>query len=234
MMATDRSLLITALNHPLRRKILTQLAVRTTTYTELLHILDVESGHLAYHLRSMAKLIDKGPAGYTLTPQGCEAMRFIEGEKENYPRHDLTILILATVFIIISLFSGTVIASTMAASQKNRIDLITHTQSEVKTATNRSLSLIYSVFEGQHVSRESWVEVMVESIELRSYLLRLSDLGFETRSSLERLDAFICESRVILTAGDKEYLSLCVERRQLFRDLHLELVDIQKNMEKHL
>lgn len=233
-MANDRSILITALNHPIRRKILTQLAVRTTTYTELLHILNVESGHLAYHLRSMSKLVDKGSTGYSLTFQGREAITFIEGDKENFSRNDPTILILAAVIIIITLFSGTVIISTVAASQQNRIELITHTQSEVKTATNRSLNLIYSVFEGQQVSREAWVEVMVESIELRSYMLRLSDLGLETGTSLIRLDAFICESRVILTAEDKEYLSLCVERRQLFRDLHSELVDIQKNMEKRL
>ena len=233
-MTNDRSILITALNHPIRRKILTQLAVRTTTYTELLNIINVESGHLAYHLRSMSKLVDKSSEGYSLTPQGREAMSFIEGDKENHYRPDSLLQILAVVIVVITLFSGTVIASTVEASRHNRVEQITHTQSEVKTAANRSLNLIYGVFEGQQVSRESWVEVMVESIELRSYLSRLRELGFETGASLEKLNAFICESRVILTAEDKEYLSLCVERRQLFRDLHSELVDIQKNMEKHL
>jgi hypothetical protein len=65
--------------HPIRREILSLLAERRCTFTEILKNLGIESSHLAYHLESLGELISKTPDGsYELSQIGRRGLSILE------------------------------------------------------------------------------------------------------------------------------------------------------------
>lgn len=69
------SAIFTSLKHPVRRKILRTLAKKKLTFSEILEILKIDSGHLSYHLEGLEDLISKNNKGkYKLTYLGEAAV----------------------------------------------------------------------------------------------------------------------------------------------------------------
>ncbi len=71
--------ILTALSHPLRRRIVKILATRNTMgYAEMLRELGVESSMLSFHLKKLQDLVEKTSDGeYRLTAQGRKAYRVL-------------------------------------------------------------------------------------------------------------------------------------------------------------
>jgi len=60
--------MFSALNHPIRRKIIEMLARNSVTYTYMLEELNIDTGKLNFHLKKLEDLIAKDEKGlYKLT-----------------------------------------------------------------------------------------------------------------------------------------------------------------------
>lgn len=57
------SVIYSALKHPVRRKILRMLKEKELTYTQILNILDIDTGHLNYYIESLGELVVKTSEG---------------------------------------------------------------------------------------------------------------------------------------------------------------------------
>ena len=81
------SLIFTSLKHPIRRSILRMLADKPLTYSEILETLNIDSGHLSYHLENLGDLTvhsNNGP--YKLSSFGVAAVKLMGGVEEHTPK----------------------------------------------------------------------------------------------------------------------------------------------------
>jgi uncharacterized RDD family membrane protein YckC/DNA-binding transcriptional ArsR family regulator len=74
------SRILSELSHPLRREILMQLDEKIElSFTDLLNTLDIDTGKLSFHIRSLAGFLEQTPAGkYRLSRLGENAVVFIK------------------------------------------------------------------------------------------------------------------------------------------------------------
>ncbi len=77
------SVIFSALKHPVRRRILRMLSEEELTYTQVLTRLDIDTGHLNYHLESLGELVSKTEQGkYRLSEFGKAALGLMSGVEE--------------------------------------------------------------------------------------------------------------------------------------------------------
>ncbi len=80
------SVIFTSLKHPVRRKILRMLADKPFTFSEILQNLNIDSGHLSYHLENLGDLVLHAQEGkYQLSSIGVAAVKLMGGVEENPP-----------------------------------------------------------------------------------------------------------------------------------------------------
>jgi uncharacterized RDD family membrane protein YckC/DNA-binding transcriptional ArsR family regulator len=74
------SRILSELSHPLRREILLRLGEKgELSFTDLMNILNVDTGKLSFHIRSLAEFLEQTPAGkYKLGKLGENAIVFIK------------------------------------------------------------------------------------------------------------------------------------------------------------
>jgi uncharacterized RDD family membrane protein YckC len=78
MVQKNVSQIFAILTHPLRRQILINLSDNELSLTDLLNILEVDTGKLSFHLRSLKTFIEQTPAyKYRLNGKGESAVRII-------------------------------------------------------------------------------------------------------------------------------------------------------------
>jgi DNA-binding transcriptional ArsR family regulator len=84
------SLILSALKHPLRRKILRMLRDKPCSFSELLEVLSIDSGHLNYHIKSMGDIITHTQDGkYALSSIGVAAIELM-GKVEEQDKKEKT------------------------------------------------------------------------------------------------------------------------------------------------
>lgn len=80
------SVMFKALKHPIRRRILNMIGEKPTSFSEILKALQIDSGHLTYHLDSLGELVSKNDHGeYQLSVFGRAAVKLfsdVEGVQE--------------------------------------------------------------------------------------------------------------------------------------------------------
>ena len=77
------SLIFTSLKHPIRRRILRMLADKPLAYSEILDILNIDNGHLNYHLENLGDLTVHSSNGeYKLSSFGVAAVKLMGGVEE--------------------------------------------------------------------------------------------------------------------------------------------------------
>lgn len=80
------SLIFTSLKHPIRRRILRMLARKPLTYSEILEILNIDSGQLSYHLESLGDLTTHSKNGhYQLSSFGEATVKLMDGVEDHTP-----------------------------------------------------------------------------------------------------------------------------------------------------
>jgi hypothetical protein len=80
------SLIFTSLKHPIRRRILRMLADKPLTYSEILETLNIDSGHLSYHLENLGDLtVHSNNGHYNLSSFGVAAVKLMGGVEEQTP-----------------------------------------------------------------------------------------------------------------------------------------------------
>ena len=78
------SLIFMSLRHPIRRRILRMLADHPSSFSEILELISVDSGHLSYHLENLGELIRKPQDGkYELSSIGIAAVKLMSGVEEH-------------------------------------------------------------------------------------------------------------------------------------------------------
>ena len=72
-------MMFSALNHPIRQRIIEMLARNSVTYTCMLEELDIDTGKLNFHLKRLEDLIEKDEKGlYKLTDRGLRAFSIMQ------------------------------------------------------------------------------------------------------------------------------------------------------------
>ncbi|MEM3700503.1 MAG: winged helix-turn-helix domain-containing protein [Candidatus Bathyarchaeia archaeon] len=78
------SLIFKSLKHPIRRKILRMLVGKQMSFSEILNILSIDSGHLSYHIENLGELIRHSENGkYELSSIGIAAVNLMSGVEEH-------------------------------------------------------------------------------------------------------------------------------------------------------
>lgn len=80
------SLIFSSLKHPIRRRILRMLADKSLSYSEILEAINIDSGHLSYHLENLGDLTVSNDGHYQLSSFGEAAVKLMEGVEENAPK----------------------------------------------------------------------------------------------------------------------------------------------------
>lgn len=117
------SLIFSSLKHPIRRKILRMLEHHELTFSEILEILAIDSGHLSYHLDNLGELVTRTRDGkYGLSSFGTAAVKLMGGVEEYDARTTpsrskaVTVakifsLALALTLLLVSLYSMNLVTS---------------------------------------------------------------------------------------------------------------------------
>lgn len=78
------SLIFKSLKHPIRRKILRMLLNQELTFSQILDVLSIDSGHLSYHVGNLGDLITRSQDGkYGLSSIGVAAAKLMSGVEEH-------------------------------------------------------------------------------------------------------------------------------------------------------
>jgi len=78
------SLIFRSLKHPIRRKILRMLVGKQMSFSEILSILSIDSGHLSYHIENLGELVRHSENGkYELSSIGIAAVNLMSGVEEH-------------------------------------------------------------------------------------------------------------------------------------------------------
>jgi hypothetical protein len=219
-----------ALDHPIRRKIIQLLAEKPQTYTHLLQNLEIESGHLAYHLRNLGDLLEKDEYGkYYLNSEGAKAHDFLTGKDGLKQSSDTPaeIRVLALIFILIVVIAGAIIFRAPNTWNELRFE---EQKAETYTLSLQALDIVYEVFEDWDIPREHWTSLLLKIVKIRS---NLEDLHMfsgidEYLQFADRLGYYESELSSVLVVGDPGYMSLTVEKRYLIRELHTLLLEIEE------
>ena len=122
------SLIFNTLKHPIRRKIIRLLSDKPKTYSEILHELSMDSGHLNYHLENLGDIVTRTKAGkYALSSVGKTAVNLMTKVEEQHAttrevkqarRVSKTAVIFSVIFAI-ALLTSTVYALTFTTQQQD-------------------------------------------------------------------------------------------------------------------
>lgn len=114
------SLIFKSLKHPIRRKILRMLLNQELTFSQILDVLSIDSGHLSYHVENLGDLITRSQDGkYGLSSIGVAAVKLMSGVEElpavpayKKAREGLDIVKVYPLFLVgILVFAGLYFAS---------------------------------------------------------------------------------------------------------------------------
>ncbi len=121
-MASDKieeetySLILSALKHPLRRKILRLLYDKPLSFSEILESLSIDSGHLNYHIKSMGDIITHTDEGkYKLSSVGLAAIELV-GKVEEQDKSTKSMKRTKRVSRLAIIFSALFAVALLAAS----------------------------------------------------------------------------------------------------------------------
>ena len=221
-----------ALDHPIRRRIVQLLADDPQTYSQLLQRLEIESGHLAYHLRNLGELLEKNEEGlYYLNWEGEKAYEFLTGEKlykesDDNPFEQASFLLVIFLIVVIA---GAIFLTPHDFISGIRVE---EQKSETYAYSLQALDIVYAIFEDWEIPREHWTELLLKIVEIKSNLEDLHEYSQEEQYQryADRLEYFEDELSNVIVVGDPGYMTLTVEKRYLIRELHSLLLEIEESL----
>lgn len=231
-MAGHRDTRYKALDHPIRREIIQLLASEPQTYSRLLEKLGIESGHLAYHIRSLEELVEKDPEGkYKLNRDGEQAYKFLSSDSEpaKPPQSAYTKATMLVVSFLVLVIIGVTL---LGAPTRNNGQHVTILREETAELNLQALDIVYEVFEDWEIPREHWTGLLLNIVKIRSNLEELYTLTGDKRYNTyaEQLETYEDELSRVIIVGDPGYMSLTVEKRYLIRELHTILLEIDETL----
>jgi len=178
------SLIFSSLKHPIRRKIMRMLVHEPRTFSEILEVVSIDSGHLNYHLENLGDLITHSPDGkYRLSSVGVAAVKLMSGVEETppikvFPRSKgirtlgvftkIFLIILLIVLIASSLFFIGLIESYVVEDTRSSLGFVTILPNQ---SVRFNLTLVYNATLGYSggddfsmliEKREPWVSTITE------------------------------------------------------------------------
>ena len=227
------------LKHDLRRRVLHVVEEGPASYTELLRATGVESGLLAYHLRSMEGLLEKdGEGRYVLSSGGAYVIDLLEGGDSGAPvatghRDRLVKLALVALIVCSIAFNASLLASLRSVNVATYIDG-QKVWDETELLVDEGLSMVYAIYNDQRIARGIWTDLLLKLVDIRYNLMEIEMLTKqEGASSYEaeatHLKALIDEFTLVLKNEDADYVRLTWEKRYLVREAHSLLLDMDEH-----
>jgi DNA-binding transcriptional ArsR family regulator len=234
-----------ALKHDLRREILSLLASGPMSYTDVLRALEVESGLLAYHLRSMDALVEKdGNGRYVLSDLGLEALSLTERDapllrSRSRSTSGRLVRLIFVVLIALSVLSNAYLVASLQEMGQQRADSARAILDETALLVEDSLSTIYSIYELMGIDRGSWTDLLLNTVQIRANLDELDETtglseASEYGETAALLGCYVEEFTRVLKSDDRAYFDLTIEKRYMIRELHSKLLTLQEFMRSQL
>jgi hypothetical protein len=199
------------------------------TYTYMLESLEVESGHLAYHLRHMDGIVTKDDDGvYMLTKLGWEAYRFMEHERppeEKRPVSPRVLLVYGVALILVVILSSSVVLFTSTTVDMTGIYL-----DESLVLVDRSLSIVYEVFDQRYITRATWNDMTITLIKLQDRLEKLEASIDQPLPEARELQSYVEAFTMVMSTPESEFPEATIENRHLVRDLHFILIQLEPRL----
>ncbi|TFH12056.1 ArsR family transcriptional regulator [Candidatus Bathyarchaeota archaeon] len=219
-----------ALDHPIRRKIVQLLADEPQTYSQLLQKLEIESGHLAYHIRNLGEMLEKDESGnYYLNREGVKAYDFLTGEysTEASGGNSFERVVLLSLVFLMLVIAGAILLGAPDRSAELRFE---EQKADTYVLSLQALDIVYEIFEDWEIPRDHWTELLLKVVKIKSNLDDLySYSGDKTYVGFaERLEYYESELSSVIVVGDPGYMTLTVEKRYLIRELHTLLLEIEE------
>jgi hypothetical protein len=137
------SVMFASLKHPVRRKILRMLGIKSMSFMEMVEQLGVSTPHLTYHLESLSELVSRTDDGhYKLSTFGLaavSAMKGVEDVHENEPKKNRLVTPRWKTLSVVLLIS-ILILSGISAFELVSINQISNSQHLLQTENQRLLS----------------------------------------------------------------------------------------------
>lgn len=240
-----RSTVYHALTHDLRREILSLLAGGPMSYTDVLRALGVESGLLAYHLRSMDALVEKDGNGlYALSNLGLDALSLTEKDaplvlKRSRSTSGRVVRLIFVLLMVLSVLSNAYLAASLQEMGQQRADSTRAILDETALLVDDSLSTIYSIYELMGIDRGSWTDLLLNTVQIRANLDELDETNglseaSECGETAAVLGCYAEEFTRVLKSDDRAYFDLSIEKRYLIRELHSKLLSLQESIRSQL
>lgn len=159
----DQIIFFKVLKHPIRREILLHIGEISPTYTELWEKLNIERGHLNYHLKNLKGFYEVKDRKYIITVNGERALRIINTVTIEYPKRELLVqpriifilsLILVVTIIAYSFWPnanancGGLCCNSICCGKTTQCDLVTKHCSEICDITDCECPSICSMWMG--------------------------------------------------------------------------------------
>lgn len=222
----DRDTLFQSLSHEIRQSVVKMLSESPRTYTYLLETLDVQSGHLAYHLRQMEGITYKDEKGfYHLTPLGWEAYRFLVDEEDPSEPPSPKAITSFVVLMVVVLFIGGVFNTYYQDSLKaEREEALLLSCIESKDCL---IEIIYEIFNEEYIARATWTDMLLSLVQLSDDLTELNELSeLDYSHEVEMLEACVDEFTEVVKIRDDDFPISTIEHRPQIRELHTLLVEL--------
>ena len=199
------------------------------SYTFLLENLNVESGHLAYHLRHMGGIIEKDEEGlYALTKFGWEAYRFMEHERppeedKPIPFHALLVYGVALILVVILSSSAIIFSSSTVDTSEIYLE-------ESIGLVDRSLGIVYQIFDQQYIKRTTWNDLTITLIKLQDRLAKLESSIDEPIPEAEVLEEYVEAFTLVMSTPEPDFSEVTIEVRPLIREYHFILIQLEPKL----
>jgi hypothetical protein len=164
------SLIFASLKHPIRRRILRMLADKPLTHSEILDVLNIDSGHLSKHLENLGDLTFKDKTGhYRLSSFGKAAVKLMCGVEltQSQCRKDPRNLFTKTysiILVLMLLFASAYFVSYVAASSSGSVTTRwAFTPAESSIGVGETLKLNFTLAELESAAGKQSIGVNISS-----------------------------------------------------------------------
>lgn len=199
------------------------------SYTYLLEHLKVESGHLAYHLRHMGGVVEKDDSGlYTLTKLGWEAYTFMEQDKppdEEKPLTTHALMAYGVALILVIILSSSAIIFSSSSP-----DLTGAYLEESRMLVDRSLGIVYEVFDQRYIDRGTWNDMTITIIKLQDRLEKLGQAQGEPFLESEEIITYVEAFTGVMSTPAQDFPEATIENRPLIREYHSLLIELKTRL----
>jgi hypothetical protein len=173
--------------------------------------------------------VDKDDAGvYFLTKLGWDAYRFMEHERPPGEERRLPPFVL--MFYGVALILVVILSSSLIIFTSTKVDPTELYLEESIGLVDRSLDIVYDVFDQTYINRTKWNDMTITLIKLQDRLEKLEQLMDTPIPEVRDLPNYVESFTRVMSTPESEFPEATIENRPLVRDYHFILIQLEPRL----